>query len=759
MKRKWHFFGMPVIPFLLLLVLSISMVLFNHHRVMTAMRNDVEKSRLRLTGNVANGIGTLLEQVSMNATGLALQLDKAVSFKSQSLAMYNNTIEQLVNMQVNNESMLNPIISRGYVFLFDENRAFNTGSTVYKGDEFYEKYLRISNGTYEEFRSYYTQNYFGGDLIPDVEIGYLDEIHQGWLVAQSVPADPGKKARGVILFLVNTYDLQQRLMAGVADDESLCMLADESGAIYLAQGDRGLWTKERASSLLEQLPEHPQGSFHLRTANGEEHLVTAAENNNNLFIIAQPVKNAERQLTYYNLSVLLTCFSILLIAAAAVARSTHRSVQSAQTAMDSILPENQPENAANIFEYMRKAILSAQEKEALLSAHANQQQELLRTIFLKRLLRGEFLLESDLLREQHLAGFSLNGTYYVVLIIHFWQPDALSAESCLEIERILTAEFGRENIRIAKMPADDLVCLLVSEEPDLRESIEPAAETFSAHWNVTCFVGSTVTQCIDIPRSYREAYMMIRMYSEGSGAVIWYCDLFQDDAMYNFEYSQYVETKLRNTITVGNAHDAEQILDDLYQNNVKNGARSAHVLRFFAYDLYRMINHIGGSAEDGKEKNAYRLHLQEMMDSVIDHPQNFDNFFAEIKQFCLKMCRQNHQRQQKSRNEVITQVQEYINSAFSNPLLSVGSIAEQFKLSDKYLSQLFREQTGETISSYIESKRLGHACKLLDSTSMTVNEVALAAGYALTHAFRVAFKKKTGITPLQWKNRTDKPTV
>ena len=100
-----------------------------------------------------------------------------------------------------------------------------------------------------------------------------------------------------------------------------------------------------------------------------------------------------------------------------------------------------------------------------------------------------------------------------------------------------------------------------------------------------------------------------------------------------------------------------------------------------------------------------------------------------------------------------------LNSAFSNPLLSVGSIAEQFKLSDKYLSQLFREQTGETISSYIESKRLGHACKLLDSTSMTVNEVALAAGYALTHTFRVAFKKKTGITPLQWKNRTDKPTV
>ena len=63
----------------------------------------------------------------------------------------------------------------------------------------------------------------------------------------------------------------------------------------------------------------------------------------------------------------------------------------------------------------------------------------------------------------------------------------------------------------------------------------------------------------------------------------------------------------------------------------------------------------------------------------------------------------------------------------------------------------YKEQTNEKISSVIEKKRIDHACRLLDTTDMTINEIALASGYALTHTFRVAFKKVQGVTPLEWK--------
>lgn len=72
-------------------------------------------------------------------------------------------------------------------------------------------------------------------------------------------------------------------------------------------------------------------------------------------------------------------------------------------------------------------------------------------------------------------------------------------------------------------------------------------------------------------------------------------------------------------------------------------------------------------------------------------------------------------------------------------------------MSSKYLSTLFREQTGEKLSSYIERRRIEHASRMLEETDLPINDVALASGYALTHTFRIAFKRVQGVTPLDWK--------
>ena len=64
-----------------------------------------------------------------------------------------------------------------------------------------------------------------------------------------------------------------------------------------------------------------------------------------------------------------------------------------------IAPQNQSQQASTVFEYMQEAIRSSQETEALLSAQTEGQRFLPRKIFLRRLLRGELPLASDILRE------------------------------------------------------------------------------------------------------------------------------------------------------------------------------------------------------------------------------------------------------------------------------------------------------------------------------------------------------------------------
>ena len=64
---------------------------------------------------------------------------------------------------------------------------------------------------------------------------------------------------------------------------------------------------------------------------------------------------------------------------------------------------------------------------------------------------------------------------------------------------------------------------------------------------------------------------------------------------------------------------------------------------------------------------------------------------------------------------------QYIQENYADPSLPVSSIAAAFHLSGKYLSQLFKEQTGSKISAFIEQKRIDLACRLLRSTTLSVS--------------------------------------
>ena len=52
---------------------------------------------------------------------------------------------------------------------------------------------------------------------------------------------------------------------------------------------------------------------------------------------------------------------------------------------------------------------------------------------------------------------------------------------------------------------------------------------------------------------------LIRLALE-NGPLHWYDDLYQDDALYNFEYTVYSETRLRNNIAAGNSQGVQTIL-------------------------------------------------------------------------------------------------------------------------------------------------------------------------------------------------------
>ncbi len=89
---------------------------------------------------------------------------------------------------------------------------------------------------------------------------------------------------------------------------------------------------------------------------------------------------------------------------------------------------------------------------------------------------------------------------------------------------------------------------------------------------------------------------------------------------------------------------------------------------------------------------------------------------------------------------------DYIGNHLADDL-SVTHLAEVFNYNQSYISRLFKQVRGETLSQYIKNARLGHAKTLLLSTSLPVQKIAAQVGFDTVQYFSMVFRKEVGATP------------
>ena len=70
-----------------------------------------------------------------------------------------------------------------------------------------------------------------------------------------------------------------------------------------------------------------------------------------------------------------------------------------------------------------------------------------------------------------------------------------------------------------------------------------------------------------------------------------------------------------------------------------------------------------------------------------------------------------------------------------------------------YLSRIFKQSVGESITKYIMRKRVEKSMELFDTTDLKVYEVAAAVGMPDAHYFGTSFKKYTGKTVNEYKSK------
>ena len=96
-----------------------------------------------------------------------------------------------------------------------------------------------------------------------------------------------------------------------------------------------------------------------------------------------------------------------------------------------------------------------------------------------------------------------------------------------------------------------------------------------------------------------------------------------------------------------------------------------------------------------------------------------------------------------------------VREQFSNPDPRVQDIAAKLGCSADYLSHLFHVETKERLTHYVQRIRIEGAILALETTALTVSEIAYASGFADPAYFARVFKQHKGVSPQEFREQLD----
>ena len=128
------------------------------------------------------------------------------------------------------------------------------------------------------------------------------------------------------------------------------------------------------------------------------------------------------------------------------------------------------------------------------------------------------------------------------------------------------------------------------------------------------------------------------------------------------------------------------------------------------------------------------------------------------KMFAIEIERVNQlpftifQGQKDHEDEPIKKAQEFIEKNYQDKI-TVDQLASMFALGRRNLERRFKKATSNTVVEYIQRVKVEAVKKGLEASRKNVNELMYDVGYSDVKAFRTVFKRITGKSPIDYRNK------
>lgn len=393
-----------------------------------------------------------------------------------------------------------------------------------------------------------------------------------------------------------------------------------------------------------------------------------------------------------------------------------------------------------------------------------EHRQVIRERFLCRVLSRPIKTEEILEYQDILQGQMPASDFYSVLVVDL-DSQGKSSPGVLTQDLYLLAvreEIEKFREKVPRMlicqPPEPAVCIILFDEKEasLNHTARYLAEQLGRSISVlpdftmSIGLGGSVHGMSELHLSTRQAYQALEnRLIMGNGSVF----LFQDSVDSNADrHNRFLQNadRLMNALKQQSADSVSDLVKDFIFILRDSGLSPVRIRLEIAKFTFRVIDFLGSLEDSLSYDDLNRLSESLAAISGLGNMESVEDSLVSCLGEVSGILKENRRTFPEKK---INEIQAYLEKEYASPDITVETMTSLFFISPSYLSKLFRQFMDKTFVEYLTGLRVSKACELLKTSDRKLFEISELVGYSDSRYFSSIFKKSTGMTPSQYRNK------
>lgn len=425
-----------------------------------------------------------------------------------------------------------------------------------------------------------------------------------------------------------------------------------------------------------------------------------------------------------------------------------------------------PVNPVELIEYLERVAVEI-EKEKRISVHLEASRKPLLQHIIEALLSGEWTAGKDsmLYLQEYTEPFVERENVVVVFQIDQYavKEKAIdlderekrkkraykTAKEYLSTEYRFLPYYSKNDQFVFLLGLD----IFQSSLQEVLDSINAVCDKVCSHMgtSLTAGIGNIYYGLDNISQSYREARVALSYkHIKGCGRGILFYDVpTKEVENVSNRRIDGIRQELINKCVVGDESSCMLALDSLKEEFLTGVTSLQNAKHEILNTLLALVKRSASLHGTAKIADSEVVRCQQMICAA----ETVENALRELQVVMLEICRDVAGEKDGQPKWIIRGALEYMKMNYSDVSLRLQDVADHLFVNPMYLSALLNKEIGKGFSDCLTEIRIKKSLELMRSPELKVYEIAEKVGYSSLNYFSQCFKKYTGYSPRDYRER------